>query len=193
MKNINKFTVKGSTPQPISTLINNTNKQKIQKGGGKGGLLAKVVLGKKKDYGSPTPMNNKLKCELVKDEKVLKIVKLFDAFDKYFDAIKGDNGKGIIVNGYINDTFKDLGIGIGWKLSKLGGRSVSKTSFVMLKTQLIAKSRTAKQAGYELTFINESVSTPNSPLMFKNNNNLKCELVKDEKVLKVVKLFDAFD
>eukprot|EP01084_Bolivina_argentea_P065319 119059_1 len=84
MKNINKFIVKGSkvqvTPQTISTSINNTNKQKIQKGG---------LLGMKKDYVSPTPMNNKLKCELVKDEKVLKIVKLFDAFDKYFDAVKG--------------------------------------------------------------------------------------------------------
>ena len=64
------------------------------------------------------------------------------------------------------------GIGLGWQLQKLGKRNVIKTSFIMLKNQLMAQASTAKKFGYELTFIDisvkQSASTPNSPAMGYN-------------------------
>eukprot|EP00484_Ammonia_sp_Unknown_P004332 CAMPEP_0197077412 /NCGR_PEP_ID=MMETSP1384-20130603/212607_1 /TAXON_ID=29189 /ORGANISM="Ammonia sp." /LENGTH=1280 /DNA_ID=CAMNT_0042516279 /DNA_START=629 /DNA_END=4471 /DNA_ORIENTATION=+ len=118
---------------------------------------------------------DKLKSELVKEELGLKVVRLFDAYDKYFVGVKGDDGKGVVVEGFVDDDFEDYGIGIGWKLQKLGKRNVIKTSFLMLKNQLTAQASTAKKAGYELTFIDESVtnsaSQPNSPAQSASNSN----------------------
>merc|ERR1712228_1066716 len=80
----------------------------------------------------------------------------------------GANGKGMIVEEAIDAKFGEYGIGKGWKLSKLGRRNVIKSSFIMLKNQLMAQASTVKLKGYELTFIDgafkeNSASTPNSP------------------------------
>merc|ERR1712003_417204 len=123
----------------------------------------------------PQPLEQKIssvvkqvKCELIKEDLGLKVVRLFASYDKYFEAIKGDDGKGLVVDGYIDDDFEDFGIGLGWKLSKLGKRNVVKTSFIMLRNQLMAQASTAKKFGYELTFIDDTIkqnssSSPNSP------------------------------
>ena len=104
-----------------------------------------------------------------------KVVRLFDSYDKYFFGAKGDDGKGLIIDDYIDDDFEDLGIGLGWQLQKLGKRNVMKTSFIMLKNQLMAQASTAKKFGYELTFIDISIkqssSTPNSPAITYNQTN----------------------
>eukprot|EP01084_Bolivina_argentea_P094003 169015_1 len=94
MGNINKFIVKESNGQfkPISTSTNKVH-NKMFGMDGKNGLLARVVLGKNIVYCAPKPMKMKgnvpkksknkydVKCQLVKDQKALKIVKVFAAFD----------------------------------------------------------------------------------------------------------------
>ena len=46
----------------------------------------------------------------MKEELGFKVVRLFDTYDKYFEASKGDDGKGLVVDEYIDDDFEDLGI-----------------------------------------------------------------------------------
>ena len=52
----------------------------------------------------------KVKCELIKEDLGYKVVKLYDTYDKYFEASKGDGGKGLIVNKYVDNNFEDLGM-----------------------------------------------------------------------------------
>eukprot|EP01084_Bolivina_argentea_P028602 53139_1 len=119
-----------------------------------------------------------LKCELVKEDIGLKVVRLFSSYDKYFNGIKGENGKSLIIDTIKDENFKNLNISKGWKLSKLGKRNVLKTSFIMLKNQLTAQASTAKKFGYELTFIDtntkqNSISQPNSPNITKTKTKTK--------------------
>merc|ERR1712228_1006043 len=113
-------------------------------------------------------IENVLKSELVKEENGSKTIKFFANYELYFKFSKGANGKGMIVEEAIDAKFGEYGIGKGWKLSKLGRRNVIKSSFIMLKNQLMAQASTAKLKGYELTFIDDafkenSASMPNSP------------------------------
>merc|ERR1712154_737205 len=94
----------------------------------------------------------------------------------------------MVIDEILDEQCKAYGISKGWKLAKLGKRSVIKSSFIMLKNQLMAQSSTAKLKGYELTFIDEnykenSVSTPNSP-----NGQVQPVDSKKDKIPKTVPL-----
>merc|ERR1712083_183102 len=82
-----------------------------------------------------------------------KTIKFWAKYDLYFEFKKGANGKGMMIDGVIDSKFGEYGVSKGWKLSKLGKRNVLKSSFIMLKNQLMAQASTAKTKGYELTFI----------------------------------------
>eukprot|EP00485_Elphidium_margaritaceum_P010770 CAMPEP_0202687948 /NCGR_PEP_ID=MMETSP1385-20130828/3495_1 /ASSEMBLY_ACC=CAM_ASM_000861 /TAXON_ID=933848 /ORGANISM="Elphidium margaritaceum" /LENGTH=854 /DNA_ID=CAMNT_0049342813 /DNA_START=110 /DNA_END=2674 /DNA_ORIENTATION=- len=111
--------------------------------------------------------SSSLKSELVKEELGSKVVRLFDVYEKYFTAGKGKDGKGLVIESVVDEGFTEHGVGVGWQLQKLGKRNVSKTSFIMLRNQLMAQASTAKKFGYELTFIDteskKSSSQPSSP------------------------------
>ena len=50
------------------------------------------------------------------------------------------------------EELKKVGIGIGWKLTKLGQKDVSKAFFQMTKTNLGVEFRNNQSKGYQVTF-----------------------------------------
>merc|ERR1712154_186268 len=143
----------------------------------------------------------------IKDENICKIIKFYAKYELYFEVVKGENGKGMIVDKIVDNKLSEYGISKGWKLSKLGKRNVIKSSFIMLKNQLMAQATTAKTKGYELTFIdgnklsdlqpqnivNKAVSAPiygSTKQPMKSQNVIKKEPVpsiKKEPQQKVIK------
>eukprot|EP01084_Bolivina_argentea_P103388 185194_1 len=119
------------------------------------------------------PAETGLKCEMSKDDKGVKVVRLYDTYDKYIEVKKGENGKGMIVTACIDSNFKALGIGIGWQLSKLGKKNVMKKSFIMLRNQLLAQASTAHYTGYEVTF--SDLNTKQNPSSQPNSPNISTQ------------------
>ena len=149
-------------------------------------ILILLFTEEKEQQSVAKKIENVLKSELVKEENGSKTIKFFANYELYFKFSKGPNGKGMIVEEAIDAKFGEYGIGKGWKLSKLGRRNVIKSSFIMLKNQLMAQASTAKVKGYELTFIDDafkenSASTPNSPNVSSND-------VKQNKIPKTLPL-----
>eukprot|EP01083_Nonionella_stella_P031684 86744_1 len=118
------------------------------------------------------PKRSGLKCELVQKEKGIRVLRLFATFDKYIETKAGEKGKGMVVSGYIDYYIQELGVNIGWKLSKLGKKNVNKTSFIMLRNQLLAQSCIAKD-GYELTFSDPTIPQSNKSQKKSKNTNAR--------------------
>merc|ERR1712003_441816 len=84
-------------------------------------------------------------CELMEDISTSnKKIKLFQQYDKFFDAKPADGNKGFMVDSLTKNEFGqalgDLGIGNGWKVTECAEKKLKNTMFAMLKNQISAVS-----------------------------------------------------
>ena len=93
--------------------------------------------------------------EVIEDGDNCKTLRLYHNMDKYIKsaAEKGPKGYKIVeFNKMFGNDLKELGVDIGWKLTKLGPKDVSKAFYQMTKTNLGVEFRNANNKGYEVTF-----------------------------------------
>merc|ERR1712129_271238 len=108
-------------------------------------------------------------CELMENISATnKKIKLFQQYDKYFDAKPADGNKGFMISQLTKNEFGqslgDLGIDAGWKVTECADKKLKNTMFAMLKNQISAVSNKndAKIDGYCLVFENASSATKSS-------------------------------
>jgi len=93
--------------------------------------------------------------EMIEDGGNNKVIRLYHNIDKYIKsaAEKGPKGYKIVeYNKMFGNDLKELGVEIGWKLTKLGKKDVSKAFYQMTKTNLGVEFRNCQNKGYEVTF-----------------------------------------
>eukprot|EP01084_Bolivina_argentea_P294265 506272_1 len=83
-------------------------------------------------------------------------VRLFVELREYIISKKGNNGKGLIVNGFCDNKYgkeiENIGIKIGWKLTKIAKQNVSKMSLNIIENRLRKQTEMSKKKGYVVTF-----------------------------------------
>ena len=93
--------------------------------------------------------------EMIQDGENTKVIRLYHNIDKFVKsaADKGPKGYKIVeYNKMFGNDLKELGVEIGWKLTKLGKKDVSKAFYQMTKTNLGVEFRNCQNKGYEVTF-----------------------------------------
>ena len=106
-------------------------------------------------------------CELIENISLTKKkIKLYQEYDKYMIGKGNNNNKGFIIKNILSNEFgnalNELGINIGWKIISCANKKLGNKSFIMLKNQISAASKSNKN-GYDVIFVNENID--------ENDNN----------------------
>merc|ERR1712154_605253 len=104
---------------------------------------------------SVSPKGGKQRVEVVEDSEKEKTLRLYHNLDKYIkgSAEKGPRGYKIAeFQKMFGSDLKNVGVDIGWKLTKLGKKDVSKAFYQMTRTNIGVEFRNSQNKGYEVTF-----------------------------------------
>ena len=163
------------TPDVNSNNNNNNNNGTTTKspykppiGGGMGGMGGMMMNAGMLNRSNLKKTGSKPKSKATgsnDEEKILEIVskkhgkrhvRLFAPLDQYIVSKKGDDGKGLQIESFVDNKYgkmmEEKGLKVGWKLTKIAKQDATKMSLFIIKNQLTNQAQMSGKNGYNITF-----------------------------------------
>jgi len=102
-----------------------------------------------------SPRSPKISVEVIESTDNEIILRLYHNMDKYISGSAEKGPKGYKIEQFhkmFGDELKNAGIEIGWKLMKIGDKSVENAFYQMIKNNLSVEFKNSQNKGYLVTF-----------------------------------------